>query len=93
MKLHIAYLAAFAMHFEVRHALSHVLEIPDFELAKFFAAATSDGTILSTLLFHGLRIEQLARLGDRRSPASCLLWREKKEVQSGMDHEDVGADE
>jgi hypothetical protein len=38
MQLHIAYLAAFAMHFEMRHALAYVLEILDLELAEFFAA-------------------------------------------------------
>jgi hypothetical protein len=69
MQRHIAGLAAFAGHLEMRHALARVPEVPNLELAEFLAAQRMEkqrrengAVALAANAAIEWRIEQLARL-------------------------------
>src|SRR4051794_15113434 len=69
MQRHITGLATFAGHFEMRHAFARVPEVPNLELAQFFAAQRMEqqrrengAVALAADAVVGWRVEQLARL-------------------------------
>src|SRR3954447_4082189 len=79
MQRHIAGLAAFAGHLEMGHALARVPEVPNLELAQFFAAQRMEqqrrengAVALAANAVVGWRVEQLTRLMIAKS--RCLAF-------------------